>query len=84
MAEPLTTRIQRRLKFVVSKRDRALLMEARDVLEGLEDDPPDDSEEDPGLRLRKNPGESAAEAFTRITGIKMMPWQSKRLNGLDL
>lgn len=76
MSEPLTDRITRRLKFVVSRRDRMLLMEARDALEA----PPPSPEEDSGLRLRKNPGETRAEAFTRWTGIKLMPWQKKALN----
>ena len=64
-----------RRKFVEDWQDRKLIEEMIGVLDGM-------GEEVPDFFVRCEGGETVAEAFTRLTGVKLMPWQKRALNEL--
>lgn len=75
MSDSLKDRIIMRRKFAEHYQDRKLFNEILGVLEDIE------AAEDPSpLQLDREAGEEPSDAFTRITGIKLMNWQVDRLN----
>jgi hypothetical protein len=85
MSDSLVQRITYRLKHVAGV-DRRLLMEAREALSGLEGVPVAREASEPvsGFVIPMEAGENRSEAFVRVTGVKLMPWQRKWLNRAEL
>lgn len=84
MSDSLIDRIGFRIKFVDNMQDRRLLLEARDALSVAVPAVSAPVAEPGGFRIPQEASESRSEAFVRVTGVKLLPWQRKWLNEADL